>query len=1385
MGQTMSGGTEANLNLADGVEMRRRIAAFDWSSTAIGPMDQWPQSLRSSVDILLSSPHPMLLWWGPGLVQLYNDAYVSAFGQPHHWGLGQPAAIYWREAKPPISTMADAMMAGGISTFSEVVDIAMTRRGFAEEVHMALSCTPIFDEGGAVGGVSCACTEETARVLGERRMAVLRALANGAASARTVDQACARIRNVLAANSRDLPFTLLYLFDEDQETARLKMQTGFVGLAEAAPAVVRLGQGEDIWRLSDLLARGRMTVTGDLTARLATPLPGPWPEQPDSAVMIPLARAGRSGFAGCLIAGISARLMLNEEYETFLDLAGQQVATAIGNAGLYDREAQYAAPSGAAGDAGDAFFSNVSRALRTPLTLMLGPLEEALADRMTSPAGRERLGVAHRNGLRLLRLVNRLMDFDRVEAGQVRASFEPTDLAAYTADLVSSFRVACDAAGLTLTVDCPALDEPVYVDREMWEKIVLNLVSNAFKYTFAGEIRVSVRGESGGTLLEVSDMGTGIPEPELARIFDRFHRVDAVRARTYEGPGIGLALVRELVGLNGGTVEVSSALGQGSCFTVRLPFGSAHLPGDRIAPERSRAPAVAGAEAYVEEAMRWLVDVSPASNDETPFDDAHPLVHASHGCRVLVVDDNAEMRDYLRQLLSNHYRVLMAEDGQQALETIALAPPDLVLADIMMPRIDGFGLLRAVRADPRTAEIPVILLSAKAGKEAKAEGLDAGADDYLTKPFNARELLARTAAHLEMARVRRQASADVQRSETKLEAALVTANMAHWRWDPSTDDVVASSTMGQLFGLLPGEIWQARTHGLALVHPADRDWHRDLAVSAGGAGRAWDSQYRIIRPCDGRIAWLEERANPVIDEATGRTVISGLVWDITSRKQAEAVIQGQREAMEVALKGGSLAASLGVLVDAAREQYGDGVRAAFYLANEDRTRLRHIVGMPDGNAEDMDGFALTGAWLGIDPILTTDVMTDPQWLPWREIAQRACYRGCWIFPIHCRQGLFVGSFVVYWSQPREATPQDIDLAALFTQCASIIIARDTEAALRRQAEGRLRTLMEGIPQLVWRAADGGRWTWSSPQWSSFTGLPGAQSRDMGWLDALHPDDRDRATAAWRDAARTGQLELEARIRQQPGGNYRWFQTRATPVRDTEGQIVEWIGSSSDVHELRALQMRQQVLVAELQHRVRNMLTVVRSVFTRTVETGEDLANAADHFRGRLDALARTQVIVARSAERHADLQDLVRDELLSVGASQSPAVQISGPDIMLPAPAAESVGLAIHELTTNALKYGALKIPGAKLDIQWVVDMDDKDIPILNFTWLERGVPAVPVRPAREGFGRELIEEALPYRLGGTTSLEFLGGGICCRITVPLPVLDGGGFVNMIEEDTL
>ena len=535
---------------------------------------------------------------------------------------------------------------------------------------------------------------------------------------------------------------------------------------------------ENLWRFDPALTRDGVVIElGDRASRVTVPN---WPAAPKEASVVPI-RLGEYGEAlGFLIVGIHPGRAFDDAYRQFVLRITEQITIGLASARAYEQERQRAEALAEIDRAKTTFFSNVSHEFRTPLALMLGPLEEVLpeARERLGPERHEQLVAVRRNGLRLLKLVNTLLDFSRIEAGRVQATYQPTDLANFTSEIASAFDSAMDNAGLRFSVECQPIAEPVYVDRDMWEKVVLNLLSNALKFTFEGEVALTLKNVDGVVELQVRDTGVGIPEEHLERVFERFHRIEGVHARTYEGTGIGLALVQELVKLHGGSVRVESALGQGSTFTVTIASGKAHLPAERIQAAQLFASTKIRSEAYVEEAQQWLGDESGAAVDvamlgKLPLLTSSPEAQTGGETRT---DTSWPMTtqtcvDTSCACSSDRYEVHAVADGRQALEATRQLRPALVLADVMMPRLDGFGLLRAIRDDSALASTPVILLSARAGEESRVEGLQADADDYLVKPFSARELLARVATHVKMANLRRETAEREERlrSEAELE----------------------------------------------------------------------------------------------------------------------------------------------------------------------------------------------------------------------------------------------------------------------------------------------------------------------------------------------------------------------------------------------------------------------------------------------------------------------------------------------------------------------------------------------------------------------------------------------------------------------------------------
>ncbi len=673
--------------LVDGDEMGSLIRSFDWSKTPIGPAEEWSPSLRMMVSFLLANRFPLLLWWGPRYISIYNDAYRPVLGTKHPWALGRSVSEVWSEIWSVLKPLIDTPFEGGPATWMEDIELHINRHGFLEESHFTVAYSPVPDDTAprGIGGVLATVHEITEKVIGERRIVILRDLGSRASHAKTAEDACAVAGAVLSNHAKDIPFALLYLIDRKGNAVRLAGAAGVAPGEAVSPLQMPMAASAAPWPVADALQRQEIVVVDNLADRFSSVPPGPWDDPPHSAVLVPLHSNKLGELVGFAVAGVSSRLRLDHLYRSFFELMAAQIATSIASAGAYEEERKRAEALAEIDRAKTAFFSNVSHEFRTPLTLMLGPLEQALASPVEAlPQRRDDLVVAHRSGLRLMRLVNTLLDFSRIEAGRVQASYEPVDLATLTDGLAGEFRPAIEKTGLRLVVDCKPLAEPVWVDREMWEKIVLNLVANAFKFTLEGVITVRLRAADGWAVLAVEDSGIGIPSGELPRMFDRFHRVAGARGRTHEGTGIGLALVQELVKLHGGSTEVASQLGSGSTFTVRIPLGAAHLPADRLRAERSLQSTAVGAQPYIEEALRWLPggpdciepidevgrDVFPG---QTPFAAAD-----GEQATVLVVDDNADMREYITRLLAPHYKVRTAVDGEEALTSnsaAAAGPP--------------------------------------------------------------------------------------------------------------------------------------------------------------------------------------------------------------------------------------------------------------------------------------------------------------------------------------------------------------------------------------------------------------------------------------------------------------------------------------------------------------------------------------------------------------------------------------------------------------------------------------------------------------------------------------------------------------------------------------
>jgi PAS domain S-box-containing protein len=1103
--------------LFGGGEMGACIRAMDWAKTPLGPIDQWPQSLRTSVSLCISSNFPISLAWGPKHIQIYNDGYWPICGTKHPQAMGMDFSECWASAWSGIGEAFERGLAGE-AAYLENQPMFLDRLGYLEETFFTFSFSPIRDETGSVGGLFHPVTELTSKMLSERRARALRSLSDQIAKAETLDDVLHRGAMTLAEAALDLPFVLAYRIWPGAP-AQFVASSGLPSGTAASPATIDwINQPDPVWPFAQVAANAIVRVD-NIAPKLRGLRCGPYPEPPDTAFLIPLTAPGSSMPLAIMVAGLSTRLPLNEMYQAFLAQLGVTLSAAIANVLAFEQERRRTEALAAIDAAKTEFFTNISHEFRTPLTLILGPVEDALMDASAglAPSQRVRIEVARRNALRLLKLVNALLEFSRCEAGRTAIEYRPTNLAHFTRDLAANFESVCVRSGLKLVVDCPDLPEPAFIDRNAWETIVLNLLSNAIKFTFAGEVTVTMRAEGRDAVLKVRDTGTGIPADQRAHVFERFHRVKGVRGRSIEGSGIGLALVAELVSQQGGTIGVSSVVGQGSEFRITIKLGRDHLPQDRIYADAGPTAFVSKTEGFIEEALSWLPDADlPANPPRAPSPAASSDPGQSIPVRVLLADDNADMRGYIKRILEQAgCHVHAVADGAAALAAAFAHPrPDIIISDVMMPKLDGFGLLHALRNDPKTADLLVILLSARAGLEARVEGLAAGADDYIVKPFGARELVARIEGCLRLDAIRRAAIGREHDARANLALKRVNAEREELAQDVFERDRQLT------------DLNKASERSAALLHT-------------------------IIETTPGPI-YAKDRAGRFLLANGGALALIGKSWD---------AVQGRTDV----------------------EMLDDPAQAAAVTANDLRI-------MQTGKAE-------------------------------------------------------------------------------------------------------------SVEEVV------------------------------------------------------GGQNGHARV---------WLSTK-TPMRAAEGEIIGLVGVSVEITHRKQDEMRRELMIHELNHRVKNTLATVQAIASETL-LGVDPGKRAA-LDGRLLALSSVHDALTRESWQRVQLRDVVAGALAPFSEAGATRFHVSGPPLLLLPRAAVALAMGLHELATNATKYGALLVDTGRVSLAW--DILGGDQPSFHMAWAEQGGPPVQW-PTQRSFGTKMIEGALAGDLGGSVIMRFDRAGVSCVIDAPL-----------------
>lgn len=884
--------------------MGKLIRSMDWSTTALGPIESWPQSLRTSVSLCLSSTFPILIAWGPETIQIYNDSYRPICGAMHPQSMGMNFRICWESA---LEVVGDKFTRGqqGEGTYIQDQQMFLQRYGYLEEAFMTFSFAPIRDESGGVGGIFHPITETTDKMLSVRRTQVLRDLGASINKAKSIEEIVRETEGKYAEFLYDLPFALFYRYDSDSNTANLLSASGLSKATQLACNAVSCDKDSSLWPFSRVLQKAGHVVVGDLQGRFGEFQCEPYPEAPHTAVVTAIYISGQEQPFGFLVAGVSARRALDDTYMGFYDLLANTYNTAVSNVFAYEQEQKRAEALAEIDRSKTAFFSNVSHEFRTPLTLMLGPLEDLLSGQKLSEEIKAPVEATHRNALRLLKLVNNLLDYSRVEAGRTQAAYQPLHLAELSKDLASSFRSIIERAGMELIVNCEELSGATYVDRQMWEKIVLNLLSNAFKYTLEGTIAVNLKQEGNFAVLSVSDTGVGIPSKELPHMFQRFHRVENTAGRTHEGTGIGLSLVHELVTLHGGEITVNSVEGEGSTFTVTIPIGKSHLPAAQVIETLKETDSAALKGAFIKEANSLLEDSLPDAEDDYANNSdslASELDFTpTKDTRILIVDDNGDMREYLKRLLQPYFSVFTANNGAAALEKIAEINPHLVLSDIMMPVMDGKTMLENIRTNPLTLRLPVIFLSARAGEEARIDGLEAGADDYLVKPFSAAELLTKVRAQIKISMARGHAEQELRSLLTDAPVAIAIYN------GPLHLVSMANERMLQYWGVAAHEIFDKPLFDV--IPDLKEQGFQEMMNNVFKTGERFvsgDIPVKITRSGENSISFIHLTVEARKNEKQQVTGMIAVAADVTEAVKARRDLEKATDTLKLAMEAANL-----------------------------------------------------------------------------------------------------------------------------------------------------------------------------------------------------------------------------------------------------------------------------------------------------------------------------------------------------------------------------------------------------------------------------------------------------------------------------------------------
>ncbi len=1340
--------------------MATRIRAFDWSTTPLGPIAYWPQSLKTTVDNMLGSGQAMMLAWGPERTILYNDAYAPMMGDWHPTGFARPLRHAWPDVWDNIAPLVDQVFRGETVRF-ENMPLTTTRHGKPEQSWWTFSYSPVRNDAGEIAGLLNVPVDTTAQLRAEVALreseAQYRLLFNG------MDDGFCVIEVLFDENDRPFDYVFLKVNPSFERQTGLHDPIGRTMLSMAP-------QHEPFW----IETYGRIARTGrsEQFDNRADAL-GRWYEVNAS----PIGDLGQNQVAVVFRDVLQRRkaeeaLRERDERQELLLKLSDAVRTLADPADIQGETTRLLREQL---DAAWCYYVDWDLSKKVGLVL-----RDSAGGGLASLAGEHDVSDAQ-EFLQLLAkgavlTVRDYANYDQLPT-RIRQKFTALGFRSMmVAPLVKEGRlIATLIVGDTKVRDWSANEAALIVEvaERTWSAIEWGRAEAALRQSETKYRSLFDNMNDGLAVCRVLRDNTGqVIDLVYLEVNEAVERQTGVDRATFVGHRLS---------------ELSTEADFARWMPIhRQVADTGHLVTVEDCPDSTnRWYEISVYRSAEDEISMFVRDIDERKRSEVLLREREAdLARVQRIGEVGGLD--IDVAHGLRSIRSPEYLRLhgLPQDGREESHADWLArlhPDDRDQAErALFEALEGEaasydGEYRIVR--PSDGEVRWI--HARADIERDADG-------------NAMRLVG---AHTDVTEYRRSTEA-LRVSEARLAAAFQSVPAGVAVIDTSGRAILSNAEFRRF---LPNGIVPSRDA------PSSARW------------RAWDGHGRLLEPHEwpsaralrgetavpgqemlfidesGREIWTTVATAPTRDSDGNVTGFVSVIGDIDVAKraqnalrQSEARLANDLEATRVLQDiGNRLNSKPGVnghfieLCEAARALMRSDC-ASIQVYDERSSRLK-LVGH--------DGFhpASAAFWEWVDADVGSSsgramakgerVIVPDIELFEADQADLEAYRRSAIFsvqstPLVARNGQVVGMMSTHWHQrdfPAQASYRFFDILA---RLAADFIVRIRAEEKLRDSERFSRALIEGVPQLVWRAVDHGHWTWASPQWTAFTGQTNEDSHGWGWLDPVHPDDRDGVREIWDGATERGEFHADYRIFHQTEERYRWFQTRATPVHDDAGRIVEWLGTSTDVDDLRGLQERQQVLVAELQHRTRNLIGVVRSTANRTGETSKNFADFKDRFRDRLEALARVQGLLSRLNETdRIAFDELIQTEIAAMHGSTE-RVTLDGPSgIRLRSSMVQTLALALHELATNAVKYGALGQSDGHLAISWrMAEPDRRGRPRLHIEWRESGVkmPSPGSSPQGGGQGRELIEQALPYQLSAETSFRLGPDGVHCTITIPV-----------------